>query len=225
MPEFTRDEWDDGGSGYENDFEVRKAAREPLFKHPGRLELKKRDPDAAPVDPDSLMPQEDNPLDLEKVYNPLDYSYPIVIDKLRMEVVVRFHIETLDFENKQTLNFRGVEIPFFPQRFDGVDPAESQRGNEIFNFYRENEHLYGICPMIVRAKVFGDGVNTKDVLVNREFVRDHVTPDMLYSAIADWYDNELAKDQYCPAGLLQVVRSVIGTGWRPSDDGDNGDRW
>ncbi len=161
-----------------------------------------------------LEPGEYNPHEHTQQYNPLNYCYKLIITELNMELVIKFILETLDHKNKTPITFTTPNnhkhtIPFFPKRQEGQDPAQRHTGGtpNHNDYYHPDEHTYSIIPTIVRAAVLGNGMNTEPVLVTQEFVRTHITPERLLTAIEEFRD-QVENDMNAPNGLLELLNDA-----------------
>jgi hypothetical protein len=195
--------------------------------------LRDADRDAVldPINPDTLIgPVEINEHDVPEPteYNPFRYVYPIIIDELNMEIVVRFQLSDLDHANLDPVTFTdkdGVEhtIPFFPTVQDGKIPVQETYEGEgdLWNFYREGERELSIIPVIERAKIFGDGVKTSDVLISRSLLEDTLSPERFMQALLDWRE-DLRADPAAPRALYQLACEIAGdNSWRGSESYDD----
>lgn len=192
---------------------------QPLFNHPPRLQLKKRNPEADITDPRDLEPQEINKLDQaienQVKYNPFRFCYKVILEELNLELVIKFIVDDLDHNHKNTICFtaddKEYEIPFFPLQAEpgSIDPADTWEGpDDYYKSYRHGERTCFIIPTIVRAKLLGDGMEKPDVLVTQEFVRDYVTPARLQQAIAD-FRQQILGDPTAPSGLKVLLTDVL----------------
>jgi hypothetical protein len=194
------------------------------------------------IDLISLEPGVDNPIDAPGEYNPYKYCYTVVVEELNMELVIKFIIDSLNHDEKHPIEFirdgKAYTIPFFPREQEGCDPIETWEGpGDHHDFYRAGEHSYYVYPAIVRAKIFGDplannGEGSTDVLVTKEFVREHITPERLAEALEALRD-EVQDDPNAPVGLSCLLGDALGYNeWRgdgsslsfgPEDDDDDYD--
>lgn len=164
---------------------------------------------------EGLLPGDD--FDYGETYNPFNYCYNLVLEELNMEVTVKFLLDEYDRTNLQPITFKDKEgkehtIPFFPTVQTGhtnynINP------NMFHNEWEEDERKLSVIPSIVRAKVFGNGIDTKDVLVTEDIVQQHVTPDRLLSALMNFY-YEIKEDPKAPTALMQLIKDIV----YPSDE-------
>lgn len=209
---------------YDDDFED----ETPAFTNPSRFTLRRKNLNAptTEVDLENLMPGENEEL---PAYNPFKYAYAMVLDELNMEIVVQFGTDDADYSEKDPLVFKtkdGTEItvPFFPRVQEGVPVESTQQGGEIYYNFREGERKLSIYPMIVRAKVFGDGLEKPDVLVSQKVLREMVSAERLEAALVQFYADTKA-DPAAPAALLDVLADVTGQAWAGDGIDDDEDSW
>ncbi len=217
----------------------------PAFTKPPRLVLRKRDDtttaladagdanvksEPVEINLDTLLPGEANPIDHPEQYNPYNYCYKVMITELNMELIVRFFIEDLDHDEKYPIHFirDGIayEIPFFPRPQEGTDPAETYEGpGDHYKFYRAGEHHYAVIPMVVRAKILGNGLSgdegIEDVLINKDLVIAEVPPERLAEALEELRD-EVSNDNNVPMGLYDLLTDALG--YSEDWSGDSGYR-
>ena len=189
-----------------------------------RLRDSDRDKVAEPTDPDSLLgPVEINEHDLASQepteYNPYRYVYPLVLEELNMEIVVRFQLSDLDHENLDPITFTdrdGTEhtIPLFPTVQEGKIPVQDtwEGPDDLYKYYRESERQLYQVPVIERAKVFGDGMEKEDVLITKETLESILTPERFMQALIDFRD-DLRQDPQAPRPLFNLMCEMCGEVW------------
>jgi hypothetical protein len=153
-----------------------------------------------------LEPGEDNPLEREPTYNPLQYCYymPANLDNVQYEIAVKFqlqmHGETtpIDFIDPKTSKPHTVD--FFPKVPEiGLEPEPDGPDPNLNRDYQIGENPYYLVPTVCRCKHIETGR-----LLTRDIAIKLISPEILQEAITD-YRSKIEQDPNAPHRLLELL--------------------
>jgi len=171
-----------------------------------------------------LEPGEDNPLEHEPTYNPLQYCYLMTatVDDVEYEIAVKFQLQEhnqttpIDFINPKTGNAHSINFfPKFPET--GLEPEWDGPDPKLNDGYQIGENPYYLVPTVCRCKHIETGQ-----LLSREIAVKLIGPEVLQAAILQ-YRSHVENDLDAPAYLAEMLDM-----WDPDkeylfDEGD--DTW
>lgn len=191
-----------------------------------------------------LEPGDDNPLDAEQQYNPLNHSFPMNIETADgpVEIMVKFAVvrgkENLpvefinDAEDLQIpvsiedvpISEEGKTFQIPEDIFGEQTPADVVAEGALLDELAEDPTYY-LIPMIVRARRLVGPADENILgevggdLISKEETAELIPPDLLLARLRQ-YREEVTADEAAPTALLDLLDHFMAERGRPLSDDD-----